>query len=128
MHLQERINKYKVSPKSERTMDGIVFDSKLEMNRWAYLKIMEKAGKISNLRRQVVYVLQEEFRHQGINHRAITYKADIVYMTIRGETIEDPKGMATPLFKAKKKMLLFTHPWINFHEIKNAQEVGGLIL
>ena len=37
--------------------DGEVFDSKKEFQRWQELKILEKAGEISELRRQVPFEL-----------------------------------------------------------------------
>lgn len=39
------------------TKDGIVFDSVREYNRWTELKLLERAGQIQNLERQVKYVL-----------------------------------------------------------------------
>ena len=37
--------------------NGEVFDSKKEYKRWCELKLLERAGKISDLKRQVKYVL-----------------------------------------------------------------------
>ena len=39
------------------TVDGIVFDSRKEARRYSELKILEKAGEIENLRRQVKFLL-----------------------------------------------------------------------
>lgn len=38
-------------------VDGIKFDSKSEAERWFNLKLLEKAGEISDLKRQVRYNL-----------------------------------------------------------------------
>ncbi len=38
---------------AERTVDGIVFDSKSEAKRWAELRLLEQVGEIDNLERQV---------------------------------------------------------------------------
>lgn len=48
------MNKYK-NKKIE--IDGFVFDSKAEAQRWQQLKLLERVGQIGNLRRQVKYVL-----------------------------------------------------------------------
>lgn len=39
------------------TVDGITFDSVREYNRYKELKLLERAGKITNLKRQVKYLL-----------------------------------------------------------------------
>ena len=39
------------------TVDGITFDSKKEANRWCELRLMERAGVITGLERQVKFVL-----------------------------------------------------------------------
>ena len=38
-------------------VDGILFDSKKEANRYMELKLLEKAGEITDLKRQVRYEL-----------------------------------------------------------------------
>ena len=38
-------------------VDGIIFDSAKEANRWKELEMLEKAGKIEDLRRQEKYIL-----------------------------------------------------------------------
>ncbi len=37
------------------TVDGLVFDSKREAARWQQLQLLERAGEIRNLERQVPY-------------------------------------------------------------------------
>ena len=56
--------------------DGITFDSKGEANRYCELKILERAGEISDLTLQPKFTLQESFKKNGKTHRAITYIAD----------------------------------------------------
>lgn len=47
-----------VAPKEERTgPDGFVYDSKTEYQRYCYLKLLERAGEIRNLRRQPKFEL-----------------------------------------------------------------------
>lgn len=90
--------------------DGEVFDSKKEMQRYKELKLLEKAGEITNLRRQVKYVLIPSQRIDGkLAERECSYKADIVYEE-NGETVvEDVKGVKTEGYIIKRKMMLLVH-------------------
>ena len=92
-------------------IDGHKFPSRKEARRYAQLKILERAGKISNLQLQVPYELQPAFKHPQTNKtiRAIKYVADFVYTD--SETgkvhIEDTKGFRTKEYELKKKMMLY---------------------
>lgn len=97
---------------NEPTMyDDILFDSRKEANRYAELRLLEKAGAISDLRRQVTYELQPGFRWKDKKIRPIHYIADFVYKDCDGtEVIEDVKSDGTRKDKAyqlKKKMMLY---------------------
>lgn len=82
-------------------LDGITFDSKKEAKRYDELKVLEKLKVISNLRLQVPYVLIEKSQYG----RSIKYLADFVY-TRNGETVvEDCKGMRTPVYRLKKRLM-----------------------
>ena len=71
-------------------MDGIVFDSKTEMLRYADLKILLRAGIISNLE------LQPEFPVMINGGDFCTYTADFAYLDEDGDRIvEDVKSDAT---------------------------------
>lgn len=79
-------------------VDGIVFDSKKEAQRYHELKLLEKAGHIQVLTLQPEYDLTVEDKCIGI------YRADFYYFDAAGqEVIEDVKGMKTPLYRWKKK-------------------------
>lgn len=85
-------------------MDGIVFDSKLEMN--AYRMLRDYGVKFD---RQVEFVLQEGFYTPAPEHkhiRPIKYVADFKIYTPSGTFIVDTKGMITPDCKLKLKMML----------------------
>lgn len=89
----DRSNKYGVAPKAERTLDGIVFDSKGEMGRWAVLLLLQKSGEISCLSRQAHYSLEVNGIH------ICNYIADFRYLSKTGELIvEDWKGVKTPAY------------------------------
>lgn len=86
------------------TIDGHTFDSTLEYSRYCQLKLLQRAGEISNLQLQVPYILQESFKKNGKTYRPIIYIADFVY-TEKGKTIvEDTKGIKTETFKIKQKL------------------------
>lgn len=110
---------------------GFVFDSKMEYHRWCELSWLERAGKITELRRQVKYVLipaqrapsTEVFKagpHRGLPkpgtviEKACTYVADFLYFDENGEmVVEDAKGhkkgAAYDLFVIKRKLMLYVH-------------------
>ena len=104
-------------------IDGIVYDSKKEAKRHQELLLLEKAGAISNLQRQVKYVLipaQREpdtigarggVRKGKLIERECSYVADFVYIdTTKGEQIvEDTKGFRTKDYIIKRKLLLWVH-------------------
>ena len=79
-------------------VEGIRFDSKAEAGRWQTLRMLERAGGISRLERQVVFPLL-------VNGVTIgKYKADFVYYWPNNErVIEDVKGHQTELFKRSAK-------------------------
>lgn len=94
---------------------GETFDSILECERYKYLKALEQQKVISNLRRQVKYVLlpsQKDSKTQKTIEREITYLADFVYEKGSQTIVEDVKGMKTDVYKIKRKLMLY------FHDIK----------
>lgn len=100
--------------------DGHKFDSKKECEYYKQLKVFEKAGQISNLELQPVFLLQEKYRDvQGKAVREITYIADFRYIeTCSGKSITiDVKGLKTEVYKLKKKLLLFKYKDLNFKEV-----------
>lgn len=126
-------SKYK-SVKTE--CDGIMFASKKEANRYRELKLLEKSGEICNLRLQVPFELipaqyekTGEVYTKGANkgkpkrgkciEKAVTYIADFVYYnsdaTVR--TVEDVKGMRTPVYIIKRKLFRWRYPDYEFREV-----------
>ena len=86
------------------SLDGIKFRSKKEAKRYAELKLLERAGEITN------FELQPRFKCEVNNKVICTYVADFSYYEkIFGGiatkfVVEDVKGMKTPLYKLKKKL------------------------
>lgn len=100
------------------TADGIVFDSKKERDYYCYLKMLQQAGEVEDIRCQVEYELQPKFKHGGKTIRAIKYIADFV-VTNKDGTVDviDVKGFRTKEYMLKKKILLFKYPYIKFKEV-----------
>lgn len=84
-------------------VDGIKFDSKKEAQRWGVLRLLEKAGHVQGLRRQVTFPLVVN----GI--KICSYRADFVYTRNGKEVVEDAKGFITPEFKLKQKLMAAVH-------------------
>lgn len=103
-----------------KTSDGIIHASQLEANRWIELRLLERAGKIINLKRQVKYVLIPSQYDAPIIHqngkvkkgklieRECYYKADFEYQDKEtGElVVEDAKGVRTKDYIIKRKLML----------------------
>ena len=91
-------------------VDGETFDSKREYKRFCELSLLEKAGTIQNLQRQVKFELipsQRDTETGKVIERAVTYKADFVYEENGKTVVEDTKGFRTKDYILKRKMCLF---------------------
>lgn len=91
---------------------GDTFDSQRELDRFIELRLLERAGKISNLRRQVRYTLIPSQRGEDgrIKERECVYIADFVYTSENGsEAVEDTKGFRTAEYIIKRKLMLWVH-------------------
>lgn len=86
------------------TVDGIIFDSKAEAERYKELKRLELIGVIKGLELQKTYRLCKGRWGNG-KPFSISYKADFVY-TLDGDVIvEDVKGYRTEAYQLKKKLM-----------------------
>ena len=117
-------NKYKNSKVRD---GGETYDSRKEWRRARDLKLLEQAGVITDLRRQVKFVLipaqrgPEETGPRGgkrpgpLLEREVAYFADFTYtLAETGETVvEDVKGYraggAYEIFRIKRKLMLWVH-------------------
>lgn len=109
------------------TSDGAIHDSRKEANRWCELTLLERAGKISNLQRQVPFELipaqYESFERYGKNgkrlkdgkrciEKSVVYIADFVYNEDGKKVVEDVKSAATKKKESyiiKRKLLLWVY-------------------
>lgn len=109
-----------------RALDGTVFDSHKEARRWDELLLLQRAGKISDLQRQVKYELipaqyqtYERYGKKGqrlkdgvrLLEKKVCYVADFVYTNAEtGENVvEDSKGVRTKDYILKRKLMLAVH-------------------
>ena len=111
------------------TSDGEAFDSIKEANRWCELLFLQRAGEITELRRQIPYELVPDQYEcyprrsktgrplkdgKKLVERKIVYVADFVYTDKKGETIvEDVKGCKQgagyEVFVIKRKLMRAVH-------------------
>lgn len=91
-----KIAKHKYGAR-KTTVDGIVFDSAKEARRYGELKLLQRAGKITDLKLQPRYKLVQ----------TVTYVADFAYYDREKgmNIVEDVKGFKTPVYKRKKKLM-----------------------
>ena len=92
--------------------DGFVYASRREHRRYAELRLMEKAGLIKDLQRQVKYSLipsQRDADGKLIEH-GVDYVADFAYIDAAGNLIvEDAKGAKTQAYIIKRKLMLHVY-------------------
>ena len=108
------------------TENGETFDSRKEYFRYRELLLLERAGNIMELRRQVryelvppQYELTERYSEKtglrlkdgkNLVERGVYYIADFVYRLPDGSWIvEDVKGMKTQEYIIKRKLMLHVH-------------------
>ena len=95
------------------TYNGIKFDSVKECSRYCELILMQRAGVISDLQRQVKFELipaqKVEFPDGIASERATNYIADFVYQQDGQTVVEDTKGFKTKDYIMKRKLMLWIH-------------------
>lgn len=92
------------------TRDGETFDSVKEYRRFCELRLLERAGAVTDLRRQVKIELIPAQRIDGkVVERACSYVADFVYQENGQQVVEDAKGMRTQEYRLKRKLMLWVH-------------------
>ncbi|MEO6682592.1 MAG: DUF1064 domain-containing protein [Ginsengibacter sp.] len=90
-------NKYRNIP---CIVNGIRFQSRKEGRRYQILLLLLQAGEIFKLQLQVPFKLEVN------GFKICTYKADFVYYDKKGnKVVEDTKGVLTPEFKLKQKLM-----------------------
>lgn len=109
-----------------RTPEGDVFDSRKEYRRFTELSLLQKAGEIRGLQRQVPFLLVPDHREPDttgprggkkpgrILERKVEYFADFVYEEHKPDgtwerVVEDCKGIRTADYIIKRKLMLHVH-------------------
>lgn len=102
--------------------NGEKFDSVKEYQRWRELRLLEIAGKISDLQRQVLFELipsqwetYERYGKKGQRlkdgqrcvEKSVVYVADFVYTHEGKLMVEDAKGVRTADYVIKRKLMLY---------------------
>lgn len=101
------MNKYK---NRKITINGETFDSRKEAHRYGELLLLQKAGVVFDIKRQVKYELIPSQRVNGkVVERACTYVADFVYREDGKTVVEDTKGFRTKDYIIKRKLMLWVH-------------------
>lgn len=104
-------------------IDGITFDSLKEARRYRELKALEARGMIASLELQKKFVLipaqrtPDTIGKRGgtikgkLIEREVAYYADFYYFDAMTQewTVEDTKGMRTPEYIIKRKLMLWIH-------------------
>lgn len=118
----------KYGNKKTITSDGILHDSRKEALRWTQLLLLERAGEISDLKRQVEFLLIPDQREPSTEvyqngekkgmpkegkllERKVVYVADFVYRDTKTgkRVVEDTKGVKTKDYIIKRKLMLYIH-------------------
>jgi len=111
-------------------IDGVVFDSFKEGNRFKELKLLQKYGEINELKLQEPFELIPALREPdsigkrgGIKkgktiENAVIYKADFVYFDNKKQRmiVEDSKGFKTKDYIIKRKLMKQNYPQFEFIE------------
>lgn len=122
------MNKYNVGNNDGRTYNGIIFDSRLEMQYYRDVLLPTLAmGSISEIKRQVPFILQPAFKHAGKAIRAINYIADFVITYSDGTTkVIEIKGKPTQDALLKRKMFYFKYPELNLVWLSWTKKTGWI--
>lgn len=105
------------------TVEGITFDSKKEANRYRELLLLERAGAITELKRQVRFQLlppvYDEYERYSDKtgkrlkngrrcvEKGVVYVADFTYRQGLAKVVEDVKGHRTKEYILKRKMMRY---------------------
>lgn len=91
-------HKFRAKPQE---LDGIKFASKKEAKRYQELKILQSSGEV------LFFLRQTPFHLTG----GVKYLSDFLVFWNNGTvTIEDVKGLKTPMYNTKRKQVEATYP------------------
>ena len=93
-----RLNSNKYGAK-QAIVDGYTFASQREANRYRELRLLQKAGVITNLELQKRYSIKVNGVH------VCDYISDFEYDENGKHVVEDSKGVRTPVYKLKRRLV-----------------------
>ena len=113
----------------DRSCNGIVFDSKVEMRYYRDVVLPGvESGEIEDYELQKAYVLQPKFEHDGTKVREITYVADFYVKYADGhEEVIDIKGFPDAVAKLKRKLFWYVYPDLTYKWLSYVEKYGGWI-
>lgn len=86
--------------------DGISHPSRRQARRWEELLLLARSGVIDGLQREVtIPLLGRDGPLRSQSGRALSYRADFVYVEAGATIYEDSKGYETPEFRLKRAIL-----------------------
>lgn len=107
--------------------NGIVFDSKEELDYYLLLLDRQEKGEIENLEIHKSFTLIPSYKIGAKIIKPLTYEADFVFYDneLDCERVIDVKGFADDVFKLKKKLFDYKYQFINGLEVmKYAKSTG----
>lgn len=123
--------KFNVDKSTEnRTFDGIVFDSTMELRyyRDVLLPLVE-SGNVAEYELQKPYELQPKFVHDGRTVQTIKYVADFYIKHSDGrEEVIDIKGFADATALLKRKLFWYKFPELDYKWLSYSAVDGGFLL
>jgi len=100
------------------TIDGYTFDSQREGKRYDELKLLVRAGEITDLRIHPKYKLIPSVMVSGKKKGVRHYVADFEYIENGKVVVEDVKGYITKLADWKMQQFQWQYPKADFRIVK----------
>ena len=105
-------------------VNGILFDSKLEAERYIQLRLLEKAGEITDLKLKPQFQIFMGYTdaETGERHGSRYYEADFMYLDKANHLVivEDTKGVETDVFRLKWEYVQSEYPQYMFRMLKRS--------
>lgn len=111
----------------KRSLDGIVFDSEMEMKYYRDVVLpLKGSGELLKCELQKEYELQPKFTHNGKTVLPIVYVADFYLKYADGhEEVIDVKGHADTTARMKRKLFWYKYPDIHYQWVTYVKKYGG---
>lgn len=86
------------------------YRSQREAARHQELLLLQRAGHVCDIRREVAFVLAPRVRFTGQRQTPpLRYVADFTYTENGRQVVEDAKGVRTQVYKIKRHLMLAVH-------------------